>query len=822
MRNLKRALSLALASVMLLGMMVVGTGASYADVESTDNVEAIEVMQAVSIMVGDDNGNFNPDQEVTRNEMAVIMANMLDYKIANYAGTAPFTDVPAWAEPYVAACYTHGIIAGYSNTQFGGDDSVTAAQAALMMMKALGYFQYSSDFGQDWQLSTIRQANKIDLYNDINVATIAPMTRNDVAQLALNTLEASQVEVSGEPAKIVTPDGTTVYMGAAEYNVLYKGGDRYNTIQADNATTENGKNSAELGEDLFAGELEKSKDDKDNFGRPAVAWTYGGKEIGKYSAKAPVLTYTEGFDADELSDLKKDGYDFKAIDSDTLYVNGALNVGGLTTMNALANREYTGTAIELYAEDNTDSKAITRVVVIQGYLAQITDMDDESVTLDVYNPWLSDGKDDAVSFTVEDNTRSDDDWFDRLTSWYDTDEYLVLYLEGANVDDDMDILGVSNVDKVSGKVSTVKVGTIADGYNGTFTMDGTKYTLASAYNEVEIKAGDEYDFFLDENGYVIGAKAASDATDLTDYVFIKETGNAGFDRIAKALFMDGTSKTITVSELDDDEDFTWADTQGDANKFYTFKEKSNGEYELKVVKDSGSKIVTQGKQDNTYIDDVSRPIDGVDNSANSSTVFIAKDKVYTGVKNAPEVGSSTDKTHTAYYLLDESGRLMVVYTPTKGSASTDADELIYVLSDKKSEGLDDNDDTYYVYDVIMDGKKTTLTTKDDSLKPGVYEITAYEDDVYAELDPASTHDLVNKVDGITASDVDYKDGTLTLSSSKSFILADGVQIFTVDGTTVKTINASSIKNRVEDGFVNATLIEASSSNSDIVTIYLSK
>ena len=122
----------------------------------------------------------------------------------------------------------------------------------------------------------------------------------------------------------------------------------------------------------------------------------------------------------------------------------------------------------------------------------------------------------------------------------------------------------------------------------------------------------------------------------------------------------------------------------------------------------------------------------------------------------------------------------------------------------------------------MDGKKTTLTTKDDSLTPGVYEITAYEDDVYAELDPASTHDLVNEVPSITASDVDYKDGTLTLSATKSFILAEDVQIFTVDGTTVKTINASSIKNRVEDGFVNATLIEASSSNSDIVTIYLSK
>ena len=37
MRNLKRALSLAMASVMVLGLMVVGTGASYKDVTSEQN-----------------------------------------------------------------------------------------------------------------------------------------------------------------------------------------------------------------------------------------------------------------------------------------------------------------------------------------------------------------------------------------------------------------------------------------------------------------------------------------------------------------------------------------------------------------------------------------------------------------------------------------------------------------------------------------------------------------------------------------------------------------------------------------------------------------
>ena len=110
MRNLKRALSLAVASVMLVGMMVVGTGASYADVTSDNNQEAIEVLQAVGAMVGDTDGNFNPDQNVTRNEMAVIMCNLLDYRVASYAGTTPFTDVPDWAEPCVAACYALSLI----------------------------------------------------------------------------------------------------------------------------------------------------------------------------------------------------------------------------------------------------------------------------------------------------------------------------------------------------------------------------------------------------------------------------------------------------------------------------------------------------------------------------------------------------------------------------------------------------------------------------------------------------------------------------------------------------------------------------------------
>ena len=123
MRNLKRALSLGLTAAMISGLMVMGSSAasSYTECGPTPTTwKAIEVLKTVGIMIGDESGDFNPDQNVTRNEMAVVMSNLMAYNVASYKDTSPFTDVPSWAEPYVAACYTNGITAGTSATTYGG------------------------------------------------------------------------------------------------------------------------------------------------------------------------------------------------------------------------------------------------------------------------------------------------------------------------------------------------------------------------------------------------------------------------------------------------------------------------------------------------------------------------------------------------------------------------------------------------------------------------------------------------------------------------------------------------------------------------------
>lgn len=74
MRNLKRVLSLALASVMLIGMMVVGASAAnyddFSDKDKIVNKEAVSTLVELGVIAGKDDGTYDPTGIVTRGEMA--------------------------------------------------------------------------------------------------------------------------------------------------------------------------------------------------------------------------------------------------------------------------------------------------------------------------------------------------------------------------------------------------------------------------------------------------------------------------------------------------------------------------------------------------------------------------------------------------------------------------------------------------------------------------------------------------------------------------------------------------------------------------------
>ena len=305
MRNLKRALSLALATVMTLGLMVVGTGAAgYTDVTSEDNQEAIEVLQAVGIMTGvnDDGTEFNPDGLVTRNQMAVIMSQLLNLDYDYYRGINSFTDVPSWAAPYVAACVAEGVTAGIGDGLYGGENNITAAQAALMLMKALGYFQHQGDFTPDWQVATIRQGSYINLFDRVDANAEQALTRSQVAQMVLNALKSDLVTFTGTVGMNI--NGVEVGYNP-EYTARTSAAQKYNRIDTGTTTilSDNGQYYIQLGEELYDGDLSLDYS-TDVFGRPAYVWEYDSKEIGTYLDETNMIAeYTEGVTGKDLYEL---------------------------------------------------------------------------------------------------------------------------------------------------------------------------------------------------------------------------------------------------------------------------------------------------------------------------------------------------------------------------------------------------------------------------------------------------------------------------------------------------------------------------------------
>ena len=652
MRNLKRALSLGLTAAMISGLMVMGSSAaSYADVTSEDNVEAIEVLQAVGIMVGDENGDFNPDQNVTRNEMAVVMSNLMEYNVASYKDTSPFTDVPSWAEPYVAACYTNGITAGISATTYGGSDTVTTAQAALMLMKALGYFQYSSDFGSDWQLATVRQGNDIDLFMGVDSGVEQAMTRNDVAQLVLNTLEAGTVQAETNGSLTV---GNVTIATDVKYNYVTSNQTYATAIddaRSTSSTTDAGRSIVELGEQLYMGDLKLNDNTTDVFGRPSRYWEYDGNEIGTYT-KTELLRqeYTTKVTGRDLYDLLGksiiDDYSFDIyVDGETAesVLDGAFfTKADLTRSNDDAVGD-TGNGVLTQVYQDIDTHEIT-IAVINTYLAQAEedyDEKNEEVDLVIYELG-NEGSTRTPAYVKTDDTKVDytveADEFD-IEDVAEDDLFLVTVADGA----------IQSMDAPEILSDTTIANFRLQKY---VTADGTQYDYADTvmYDEEVLDAYDDanmkditYNVILDPYGYMIGIEQNEDPD---QYVFLTgidgQNSNLSVKTAdANVIFMDGTMDTVKV-KMDKSTISTTGKNLSQLNTWCTYTVDKNGSYTLEEVAsaiDADTDVAQYAQDVNTHHDGSATPYTKTIskkyvslNSSNTGYVYGNDDSVYINVE----------------------------------------------------------------------------------------------------------------------------------------------------------------------------------------------
>ena len=708
MRNLKRALALALSSVMLMGMMVVGTSAAgFDDVTAAHDAEAIEVMQAIGVMVGDDKGNFNPDQKVTRAEAAVVIAKLMDLSVEDFNGAdLTFTDVPEWAVPFVAAVQAEGIVAGYSAEQFGSNDTVKAVDFALMVMKTMGYFQFDSDYGTDYAMATASQAGKIDLFDDVDAGVNTPLDREQVARITLNALQSAIVYEDGIGLNIET-DGMII-TSAHKYHAYTGTSGKWNAIN----TT---KGERELGEDLFDGKLTKNTDAKDDMGRPATQWNWKGEKIGvyaetadqtvvvksTYSAASSLKAYLENVD-----DEYEEGVLCVYLNGDDTAVNTALAIGD---------------KVEYFLNDNG---IIKNAAVIRYGIAQIEDVDTEVSKADA-----ADGVTCYVDMGLKDDEGKAIVLKDTKIAGFDAETYVedayVLFALDTDVKDGIashKIIASELAESLTGEVTAVNK------EDKKVKIDGEWYTDKTE----SLGIGDKVVAYLDLAGQIVKVDDKINASE--DYAYLRHIhADISKDGLETATFTayvvltDGTSASYVIEE--DSADKMIKDGyivlvdevyELKADMLVAYSVNKAGELVIETAADEQDTVELSATLNKNNAD-----IEGYNATAKTEFVFIKEDTdakkvktdVATGYK-AVEIAAEQDVI-VVYDEETKDALYVFVYGALNGNATSDM--LLAVLADDVySVQKDANGDKYYTYDVIIDGEETTLNTNCEILPVAKY------------------------------------------------------------------------------------------------------
>ena len=690
MKNLKKVLALVLVVAMMMGFATVAGAADFTDAADVSHDEAVDVMTAIGVINGYPDGSFRPEGNVTRAQMAKMVA----YIVAGgedvgslYAGATAFSDcLTHWARGYIAYANTTGIIAGVGGGRFNPDGNVTGAQAAKMMLCALGYKQDTEGYtGTGWSVNVLADARTVGLLDGLNGVNMnAALNREDAAQLMFNALKATMVEYPRGNTVVNGGDGTTVIIGGSE--ATYVG----NSVSKDYRVS-GGDAYMQMCEYYFE-DLELNAGSPDDFGRPANKWEYKNDAIGTYAKEADA-TYTAAVKSKDIySDLGLSRTTTATVTEDGAD-KGTFSVGKNDSTNKIGGN---GVLVEAYVDDDKN----VDLIVINTYVGEVTAVHD-----DVDEPYSTITGITGAGGTYETTVFEEDD--------------IVLYTYASK-----EIQSVKLAEEVSGaEVTSFKTDS---GKYTSLTADGTGYDMAKGY-DIDSEVGStltretSYDLYLDDYGYVIYVGYYEAASN--DYAYVLDAKKMEDDwevadkyNTAKLLFADGTVATVKTDNEDTPTDLKgkWVTYTVDDDDVYTLNAKttvtqvdSAAINQIKITNGTASfEVNATGKTAETYY-------------ANSNTVFIVYTKdsdeytVYTGIANVPSIKTSAGAAATAQSVaLTASSSDMAKYVYISLADSTNVSgatgDVIYIVAGSKSDLITDDLGEYYEYNAVVDGEITTL------------------------------------------------------------------------------------------------------------------
>lgn len=552
MKNFKKVLALVLVLATLLGLATMASATEYKDADkiSADYTEAVKVLDLIETMQGYPNGEFRPTATITREEAAKLIA-IFDNKDADistyYTSINPFADEKGrWGESYVGYGYRAGIIAGMNANTFAPTANVTGTQFLKMALVTLGYDQEAEGFvGSSWAVNVLALARKLDLIDGLadGWKPEADLTRQEAAQILLNTLKADTVEYAQE-AKSANWKPTENKDGVWTF-----GGKLYLTVAG----------AVKTGNKLYK-DFKLAKDvSEDAFMRPYTKWVYDKDDDKTVEVMdSPKATFTTKFNACELLvalGVKENDTKTKKVIAE-YYINGALVSEDEITLQHTASKcklktdEYEkygaqGTLTQVFKMKNDKDETVYRICSIDTWLGKLAKVTKTTTSHDNHKK----GEDlvQIVPFTVsKDGLDTEHNYHEYCTNSanhedcgefefagdtsnnegyiaYDKpaglakDDY-VLFTYSFKQDDNED-MGVQSVDVVTakeGRLNGFKYADVADDpsetrIGGEYVKDAAHFHLG--YDESKDTANfGTRGFFYDAYGNVIGMKDAADTS----------------------------------------------------------------------------------------------------------------------------------------------------------------------------------------------------------------------------------------------------------------------------------------------------------------------
>ena len=691
--------------------------------------------------------------------------------------TPTFTDIKGtWAESYIEYCAANGIIAGRGNNKFDPTGTVSATEAAKMLLGVLGYSAEKSGLvGNDWAINTNVLANQNGLYKKLaNLNANTMLTRDNAAQMIYNALDANMVELNA------AGNYTTSQYSYTGTESVVTGTERVWVVKIKDSSVNDAVKALD-------GSVYNSRQDAIDTLKEANGGTtpldtgkytleqktqnvYGENTVTKYADETMGHKYlsliTDG-DA-VLTDVEKDSKG-----TYTLYMNGITTKGQYTKVEG----DYSnliGQKVEVLYKDrenvygvyaSTDSSLIVestagKVEAVKNGEVKIDGttykVDSNVTTTALYTGKLIDGlnvggnKAAAVkAYDNDDNGKIDTVVYVPFTAAkvtyvgeksFNTDANPNVKFEDVNAYDDMaknDYViksdAANTVDDTDTYVlaETVK-GKIEATKSNSVRIDGTWYNYVTTTPDKDLALDSTVKAAV-LNGYIVKSEVVTSSHELQDYAVIVNTGSDINGEQAKLLFADGTTKVVTT-----DKNYT-----AEKYKLVTYEVKK-GEYVLTPAETTSAdkagfdKIVT-GK----YVNDSGKGKINGERIADDAVIFVkdsaGKFSTMAGSDFAKySTASVVNKDITAYANKDNStgyNSIVLAYVELNAKVNSITSNYGYVTSavstTKNKDGETVSSFTFWdgatEHKDIMTDEKVSLSKGDiftyEENKDGSYTVT---------------------------------------------------------------------------------------------------